>query len=70
MTSDQPTRHQFCIEDLRVTFPSSLGLLYSAIASYLGFAVNDGEYKGMGLAPYGTPRYYDRIRAMIVSLPA
>lgn len=40
-----------------VRFPNSLGLLYSAITDYLGFSVNDGEYKVMGLAPYGTPRY-------------
>lgn len=40
-----------------VHFPDSLGLLYSTITSYLGFAVNDGEYKVMGLAPYGEPLY-------------
>lgn len=38
-------------------FPDSLGLLYSAFTQYLGFEVNSGEYKVMGLAPYGTPRY-------------
>jgi carbamoyltransferase len=42
-------------------FPHSLGLLYSAFTAYLGFRVNEGEYKVMGLAPYGTPRYLDRI---------
>ncbi len=42
-------------------FPHSLGLLYSAFTYYLGFKVNSGEYKVMGLAPYGTPIYKDRI---------
>ena len=40
-----------------ISFPHSLGLLYSAFTSYCGFKVNSGEYKLMGLAPYGTPRY-------------
>ncbi len=48
-----------------VHFPSSLGLLYSALTSYLGFDVNDGEYKVMGLAPYGEPRYVDQVRALV-----
>ena len=39
-----------------VRFPNSLGLLYSTVTAYLGFEVNDGEYKVMGLAPYGEPR--------------
>ena len=38
-------------------FPHSLGLLYSAFTYYTGFKVNSGEYKVMGLAPYGEPRY-------------
>ena len=42
-------------------FPHSLGLLYSAFTSYLGFKVNSGEYKVMGLAPYGQPRYRQQI---------
>src|SRR5262249_45824569 len=42
-------------------FPHSLGLLYSAFTHYLGFKVNSGEYKVMGLAPYGEPKYVDRI---------
>jgi carbamoyltransferase len=53
----------------RVEFPHSLGLLYSTITSYLGFAVNDGEYKVMGLAPYGRPRFADRIRTLVSSGP-
>jgi len=53
----------------RVEFPHSLGLLYSTITSYLGFAVNDGEYKVMGLAPYGRPRYADRVRQLVSSGP-
>ena len=48
-----------------VAFPDSLGLLYSTITSYLGFGVNDGEYKVMGLAPYGKPLYLDKMRALI-----
>jgi carbamoyltransferase len=42
-------------------FPHSLGLLYSAFTAFLGFEVNEGEYKVMGLAPYGAPRYLDKI---------
>ncbi len=48
-----------------VQFPDSLGLLYSTITSYLGFGVNDGEYKVMGLAPYGRPLYTDKIWALL-----
>jgi carbamoyltransferase len=42
-------------------FPHSLGLLYSAFTAFLGFEVNEGEYKVMGMAPYGQPRYQDRV---------
>lgn len=45
----------------QVDFPHSLGLFYSALTSYLGFEVNEGEYKVMGLAPYGQPKYVDRL---------
>jgi carbamoyltransferase len=48
-----------------VCFPDSLGFLYSAITAYLGFEVNEGEYKVMGLAPYGNPRYVDQVRALV-----
>jgi carbamoyltransferase len=44
-----------------IRFPHSLGLVYSAFTGYLGFKVNSGEYKVMGLAPYGEPKYYDKI---------
>ena len=44
-----------------IRFPHSLGLLYNAFTYYLGFKVNSDEYKVMGLAPYGEPRYYDLI---------
>jgi carbamoyltransferase len=47
-------------------FPHSIGLLYSAFTYYCGFKVNSGEYKLMGLAPYGQPRYVDRILEKIV----
>lgn len=44
-----------------IRFPHSLGLLYSAFTYYLGFKVNSAEYKVMGLAPYGEPKYYDKV---------
>jgi carbamoyltransferase len=46
-------------------FPHSLGLLYSAFTAYLGFRVNNGEYKVMGMAPYGEPRYLDQVYQLI-----
>ena len=49
-------------------FPHSLGLLYSAVTYYTGFRVNSGEYKLMGLAPYGEPKYRDKILENIVCL--
>ena len=52
-----------------VEFPHSLGLLYSTITGYLGFEVNEGEYKVMGLAPYGRPRHVDLIRKLIINQP-
>jgi carbamoyltransferase len=47
--------------DREIRFPHSLGLLYSAFTAWLGFQVNNGEYKVMGMAPYGQPRYVDRV---------
>lgn len=49
-------------------FPHSLGLLYSAFTYYCGFKVNSGEYKLMGLAPYGTPRYAEVIKQNLLDL--
>jgi carbamoyltransferase len=49
----------------QVDFPDSLGFFYSAITGYLGFEVNEGEYKVMGLAPYGEPEYADKIRKLV-----
>jgi len=49
-------------------FPHSLGLLYSAFTYFCGFKVNSGEYKLMGLAPYGEPRYADLIREKLLDL--
>lgn len=49
----------------QVNFPHSIGLLYSTITGYLGFKVNDGEYKVMGLAPYGEPKYLKELRELI-----
>lgn len=53
----------------QVDFPDSLGFFYSAITGYLGFEVNEGEYKVMGLAPYGNPVYVDHIRKLIEPAP-
>jgi carbamoyltransferase len=51
-----------------IHFPHSIGLLYSAFTHYTGFKVNSGEYKVMGLAPYGEPRYADLIKEKLVKL--
>ncbi len=51
-----------------IKFPHSLGLLYSAFTYYTGFKVNSGEYKLMGLAPYGEPKYVDRILNNLLDL--
>jgi carbamoyltransferase len=57
------------IELLReIRYPHSLGLLYSAITQYCGFRVNSGEYKLMGLAPYGEPRFVDLILEHLIDL--
>jgi len=53
-----------------IDFPHSLGLLYSAFTFYCGFKVNSGEYKLMGLAPYGEPKYADRIREHLIDIRA
>src|SRR5204862_3312681 len=54
------------LEELR--FPHSLGLLYSAFTYYTGFKVNSGEYKVMGLAPYGDPKYVEAIYDHLISV--
>ncbi|MBI2609655.1 carbamoyltransferase [Candidatus Giovannonibacteria bacterium] len=51
-----------------IKFPNSLGLLYSAFTYYLGFKINDGEYKVMGLAPYGEAKYKDLILTKLLDL--
>jgi len=51
-----------------IHFPHSLGLLYSAFTYFIGFKVNSGEYKVMGLAPYGEPRYKDLILSQLMDL--
>ncbi|MCL4835582.1 MAG: carbamoyltransferase [Caldilineaceae bacterium] len=48
-----------------IRFPHSLGLLYSAFTAWLGFQVNNGEYKVMGMSPYGEPRYLDRVEKVL-----
>ncbi len=55
--------HLTLLHEMR--FPHSLGLLYSAFTAWLGFQVNNGEYKVMGMAPYGTPRHVDKVRRLI-----
>ncbi len=51
-----------------IKFPHSLGLLYSAFTSFTGFKVNSGEYKMMGLAPYGEPKYVDTILEHLIEV--
>ena len=51
-----------------IKFPHSLGLLYSAFTYYIGFKVNSGEYKLMGLAPYGEPRYTELIKEKLINI--
>ncbi|MDA9927780.1 carbamoyltransferase [Gammaproteobacteria bacterium] len=51
-----------------IHFPHSLGLLYSAFTYYTGFKVNSGEYKVMGLAPYGEPKYADLIKSKLIKV--
>jgi carbamoyltransferase len=48
-----------------IRFPHSLGLLYSAFTAFLGFEVNEGEYKVMGMAPFGKPRYLDKVYQLV-----
>ncbi len=48
-----------------IRFPYSVGLLYSAFTAFLGFKVNNGEYKVMGMAPYGEPKYINKIKKLI-----
>ena len=58
-----------CGNDIRllkqIEFPHSVGLLYSAFTAFLGFEVNEGEYKVMGMAPYGVPRYVDKVWKLV-----
>jgi len=51
-----------------IKFPHSIGLLYSAFTAFLGFKVNNGEYKVMGMAPYGKPRYMDKIYDNLIDI--
>jgi len=61
--------HQL-IPQWQINFPHSLGLLYSAFTYFTGFKVNSGEYKLMGLAPYGEPKYVDTILEHLIDLKA
>ncbi len=68
-TSSVALGHKNRLEVVKeIHFPHSLGLLYSAFTYYTGFRVNSGEYKLMGLAPYGAPRYTDVILNKLVDL--
>ena len=68
-TTSQAIGNGASIEMLReIRFPHSLGLLYSAFTTYCGFRVNSGEYKLMGLAPYGTAKYRDLILDKLIEL--
>jgi len=61
----------YALEPVReLHFPHSLGLLYSAFTYYTGFKVNSGEYKVMGLAPYGVPRFASLIRESLIDVKA
>lgn len=53
----------------QVEFPHSIGLLYSAFTAFLGFEVNEGEYKVMGMAPYGKPRFVDKVWKVVKQHP-
>jgi carbamoyltransferase len=55
--------------DREIRFPHSLGLFYSTFTAFLGFAVNEGEYKVMGLASYGQPRFADQVRQLLRRTP-
>lgn len=67
-TSVAMGRHNSLETVREIHFPHSVGLLYSAFTYYTGFKVNSGEYKVMGLAPYGTPRYRELILEKLVDL--
>ena len=51
---------------ITIDYPNSLGMLYSTITSYLGFKPNEGEYKVMGLAPYGSPVYINEMEKVLI----
>src|SRR5262249_25734360 len=60
-----------CLKKIRsIHFPHSLGLFYSVFTQYLGFEVNEGEYKVMGLAAYGRPRFLDKLIGPVLRLGA
>ena len=61
-------KHNKITIEKEINFPHSIGLLYAAFTYYLGFKINSGEYKVMGLAPYGTPKYKNVILSKIVNL--
>lgn len=67
-TSSGVGRGSNIVVDREIRFPHSIGLLYSAMTYYTGFKVNSGEYKVMGLAPYGEPRYANKIRENLIDI--
>jgi carbamoyltransferase len=69
-TGERPAGGFTTIDMMReIRFPHSLGMLYSTFTAYLGFAVNEGEYKVMGLASYGRPSMVDKVRRLIRRTP-
>jgi carbamoyltransferase len=69
-TRDHEGTGKTSIEILReLRFPHSIGMLYSTFTAFLGFAVNEGEYKVMGLASYGEPRFADVVRKIVRRTP-
>lgn len=61
---DGSSKNRLVLEE-EIRFPHSLGLLYSAFTAFLGFEVNEGEYKVMGMAPFGEPKYVDKVEKLI-----
>ena len=67
-TSFGQTENNKLIREQSIDFPHSLGLLYTVFTEFLGFEVNEGEYKVMGMAPYGKPKYTDKIDKLFKKL--
>ncbi len=66
--SSGPHGSRLSLEE-EIRFPHSIGLLYSAFTAFLGFEVNEGEYKVMGMAAYGSPRHEEKVRKLVRCFP-